>query len=73
MALRMLGTVIGESMGQERGLGSALVVAQQASAIVRTWGITLVLSLLAGIGFLVVSSVERIATPWAAGMSKDAA
>ena len=71
--LAMLGTVIGESMGQERGLGSALVVAQQASAVVRTWGITLVLSLLAGIGFLLVSSVERIATPWAAGMSKDAA
>jgi ABC-type nitrate/sulfonate/bicarbonate transport system permease component len=69
----MLGTVIGESMGQERGLGAALVVAQQASNVVRTWGITFVLSLLAGIGFLVVSAVERIATPWAAGMSEEAA
>jgi ABC-type nitrate/sulfonate/bicarbonate transport system permease component len=71
--LAMLGTVIGESMGQERGLGAALVVAQQASNVIRTWGITLVLSVLAGIGFLAVSAVERVATPWAAGMSKEVA
>jgi hypothetical protein len=30
-------------------------------------------SLLAGIGFLAVSAVEKIATPWAAGMSDEAA
>jgi ABC-type nitrate/sulfonate/bicarbonate transport system permease component len=69
----ILGTIIGEFMGQERGLGAALVVAQQASDVVRTWGITLVSSLLAGIGFLAVSAVERIATPWAAGMSEEVA
>jgi ABC-type nitrate/sulfonate/bicarbonate transport system permease component len=69
----ILGTVIGEFMGQERGLGSALVVAQQASDVVRTWGITLVSSLLAGIGFLAVSAVERIAAPWAAGTPDEAA
>lgn len=68
----ILGTIIGEFMGQERGLGSALVVAQQSSNIVRTWGITLVSSLLAGIAFLAVSAVERIAIPWAAGMSDEA-
>jgi ABC-type nitrate/sulfonate/bicarbonate transport system permease component len=71
--LAMLGTVIGESMGQERGLGSALMVAQQASNIVRTWGIALVLSLLTACGFLAIGAVERIATPWAAGMSKETA
>jgi ABC-type nitrate/sulfonate/bicarbonate transport system permease component len=71
--LAMLGTVIGESMGQEYGLGSALVVAEQASNVVRTWGITLVSSLLTGIAFFVVSAVERITTPWAAGMAKEAA
>jgi ABC-type nitrate/sulfonate/bicarbonate transport system permease component len=60
-------------MGQERGLGAALVVAQQHSDVVRTWGITLVSSLLAGIAFLAVSAVEKIATPWAAGMSDEAA
>jgi ABC-type nitrate/sulfonate/bicarbonate transport system permease component len=69
----MLGTIIGESMGQERGLGSALVVAQQASDVVRTWGITLVSSVLTAIAFLAVSAMERIATPWAAGMSDEAA
>jgi ABC-type nitrate/sulfonate/bicarbonate transport system permease component len=69
----ILGTIIGEFMGQERGLGAALVVAQQHSDVVRTWGITLVSSLLAGIAFLAVSAVEKIATPWAAGMSDEAA
>lgn len=61
----ILGTVIGEFMGQERGLGAALVVAQQSSDVVRTWGITLVSSLLAGIAFVMVGIVERLATPWA--------
>ncbi len=65
----ILGTVIGEFMGRERGLGAALVVAQQDSDVVRTWGITLVSSLLAGIGFLLVAAVEKIATPWAASTS----
>jgi len=41
----ILGTVIGEFMGQERGLGAALVVAEQSSDVVRTWGITVVCSL----------------------------
>jgi ABC-type nitrate/sulfonate/bicarbonate transport system permease component len=68
----ILGTVIGEFMGQQTGLGAALVVAQQSSNVVRTWGITLVSSLLAGIGFLAVSAVERIATPWAAGIPDEA-
>jgi ABC-type nitrate/sulfonate/bicarbonate transport system permease component len=69
----ILGTIIGEFMGQERGLGAALVVAQQSSDVVRTWGITLVTSLLAGIGFVFVAAVEKIATPWAASTSGAAA
>jgi ABC-type nitrate/sulfonate/bicarbonate transport system permease component len=62
----ILGAIIGEFMGQERGLGAALVVAQSSSDVVRTWGITLVSSLMAGVGFLLVGTVEKIATPWAA-------
>ncbi|MGV9803063.1 ABC transporter permease [Mycobacterium sp. NPDC003449] len=65
----ILGAIIGEFMGQERGLGAALVVAQSSSDVVRTWGITLVSSLVAGFAFTVVNTVERIATPWAAGAS----
>ncbi|WP_328391918.1 ABC transporter permease [Nocardia sp. NBC_00416] len=68
----LLGTVIGEFMGQERGLGAALVVAQQSSDVVRTWGITLVCSALAGGCFLVVAAVERLTTPWAAGSVSEA-
>ncbi|MGW0180164.1 ABC transporter permease [Nocardia sp. NPDC003345] len=68
----LLGTVIGEFMGQERGLGAALVVAQQSSDVVRTWGITLVCTVLAGGCFLLVAAVERLATPWAAGTESEA-
>ncbi|WP_024802727.1 ABC transporter permease [Nocardia sp. BMG51109] len=62
----ILGTVIGEFMGQEVGLGAALVAAQQSSDVVRTWGITLVSTVLAAAGFGLVAVVERLTTPWAA-------
>ncbi|MET8796074.1 ABC transporter permease subunit [Nocardia sp. NPDC004568] len=68
----LLGTIIGEFMGQERGLGAALVVAQQSSDVVRTWGITLVCCVLAAVCFLVVAAVERFATPWAASTTAEA-
>ncbi|MEU1985546.1 ABC transporter permease subunit [Nocardia sp. NPDC019395] len=67
----LLGTIIGEFMGQETGLGAALVVAQQSSEVVRTWGITLVCSALAAGGFLIVAAVQRFATPWAAGTESE--
>lgn len=67
----LLGTVIGEFMGQERGLGAALVAAQQSSDVVRTWGITLVCSALAAGSFLLVAAVGRYATPWAADTSAE--
>ncbi|MDV3126975.1 ABC transporter permease subunit [Mycobacterium sp. 21AC1] len=65
----ILGAIIGEFMGQERGLGAALVVAQSSSDVVRTWGITLVSSLIAGLAFVVVNAIQKIATPWAAGIA----
>lgn len=65
----ILGAIIGEFMGQERGLGAALVVAQSSSDVVRTWGITLVSSLIAGVGFAVVNIIEKFATPWAAAVA----
>lgn len=69
----ILGAIIGEFMGQERGLGAALVVAQSSSDVVRTWGITLVSSLIAGLAFAVVNVVETLATPWAAAVAGDMA
>ncbi|WP_280420557.1 ABC transporter permease [Nocardia carnea] len=68
----LLGTVIGEFMGQERGLGAALVAAQQSSDVVRTWGITLVCGALAAGSFLLVAAVGRYATPWAAETTAEA-
>jgi ABC-type nitrate/sulfonate/bicarbonate transport system permease component len=60
----LLGTVIGEFMGQETGLGAALVAAQTASDTVRTWGITLVTALVAGLAFVAVGAIGNLATPW---------
>ncbi|MDZ4233542.1 MAG: ABC transporter permease subunit, partial [Dietzia sp.] len=36
-----LGAIVGEFMGQPRGLGAALVVAQQASDVTRTWSLAI--------------------------------
>lgn len=66
----LLGTVIGEFMGQERGVGAALVVAQQTSDVERTWGITLVCSAVALLAFLAVGLAERLATPWATAVGE---
>ena len=47
------------------------VVAQSSSDVVRTWGITLVSSLIAGLGFAAVNLAEKILTPWAAAVAGD--
>lgn len=63
-----LGAVLGEYVGGvDRGLGPAMVNAQQSLEIERVWGVALVCGLLAGAGFLVFSLISRFATPWSAG------
>lgn len=64
----LLGAVLGEYVGGvDRGLGPAMVNAQQSLEIERVWGVALVCGLLAGAGFLVFSLISRFATPWSAG------
>lgn len=66
-----LGAVLGEYVGGvDRGLGPAMVNAQQSLEIERVWGIALVCGLLAGAGYLVFSLVSRWAAPWSAGTSE---
>jgi ABC-type nitrate/sulfonate/bicarbonate transport system permease component len=61
----LLGAIIGEYLGGERGLGVAMINSQQALAIPRTWGIALVATALAGIGYGLTAVVGRLLTPWA--------
>ncbi|GAB3665326.1 hypothetical protein GCM10027589_29870 [Actinocorallia lasiicapitis] len=61
----VLGAIIGEFLGRvDRGLGLAMVVAQQQVETERTWGVALVAGALAGAGYAVVALTARIVTPW---------
>jgi ABC-type nitrate/sulfonate/bicarbonate transport system permease component len=61
----VLGAIIGEYLGADRGLGVAMVNAQQALEVARTWGLAIVAAALAGLGYAVIALVARLLTPWA--------
>ena len=61
----VLGAIIGEYTGGESGLGVAMINSQQALRVERTWGIALVATAVAAIGYGIPALVERLVTPWA--------
>jgi ABC-type nitrate/sulfonate/bicarbonate transport system permease component len=61
----VLGAIIGEYLGGDNGLGVAMINSEQSLNIAGTWGIALVTTALAGIGYAVVAVVGRLVTPWA--------
>lgn len=61
----MLGTIIGEWLGAENGLGVAMVNSQQALLIDRTWGIALVITGLSAVAYGATALVANLLTPWA--------
>jgi ABC-type nitrate/sulfonate/bicarbonate transport system permease component len=60
----VLGAIIGEYLGGDNGLGVAMINSEQSLNIARTWGIALVATALAGLGYAVVAAVGRAVTPW---------
>lgn len=66
----VLGAIIGEYMGGERGLGIFMINSQQALDVPRTWGVALVSTAVAGIGFALTSLIARWLTPWAPRSAK---
>ncbi|TQS42297.1 ABC transporter permease [Cryptosporangium phraense] len=62
----MLGAIIGEYLGAENGLGVAMINAQQAFLVERTWGIALVATALSGAAYGLTALAGRLLTPWAA-------
>ena len=61
----ILGAIIGEYLGAERGLGVAMVNSQQAFNVPRTWGLALVATAVAGVAYGVTALVGHLLTPWA--------
>jgi ABC-type nitrate/sulfonate/bicarbonate transport system permease component len=63
-----LGAVLGEYVGGvDRGLGPAMVNAQQSLEIARVWAVALVSGALAFLAYAVVGVVARSVAPWSAG------
>lgn len=61
----ILGAIIGEFLGADRGLGIAMVNSQQALEVPRTWALALVASAIAGLGYALTALLARLLTPWA--------
>ncbi len=60
-----LGAIIGEWLGStQKGLGVAMVAAQQYLEPARTWAVALMCGLIAGIGYAIVALVGRFVLPW---------
>lgn len=61
--ISVLGAILGEYVGGvDRGLGPALLNAQQASDVSRTWALALTAALLAGTWFAVMAVLSRVVT-----------
>jgi ABC-type nitrate/sulfonate/bicarbonate transport system permease component len=64
----VLGGIIGEFIGgADKGLGIALISARANANPPRVWGIALVATLAAGVGYLLIALVGRLLCPWAPG------
>jgi ABC-type nitrate/sulfonate/bicarbonate transport system permease component len=61
----LLGAIIAEFLGADRGLGVALVVSEQNLDSVRTLGIGVVTATIAGIAYWAFGFIGRWVTPWA--------
>jgi len=60
----LLGAMIGEFLGADRGLGSALVIAQQNLDAANTWGIAVVVTAIAIALYAAIGLAARLIAPW---------
>jgi ABC-type nitrate/sulfonate/bicarbonate transport system permease component len=61
----VLGAVIAEFFGADRGLGAIIVTSQQAFLTDRTWAIAVFIGAVAAIGYGLVTLAARLIVPWA--------
>ena len=69
----LLGAILGEYVGGvDRGLGPAMVNAQQTLEVARVWGVAFVCAALAGGAYALLGMLSRLAAPWASGVRAGA-
>lgn len=61
----VLGALIGEFFGADRGLGAMLVNAQDSLLVDRTWGIAVFIGVVAAAGYGLIRLLARWLVPWA--------
>ncbi len=61
----VLGAVLGEFLGGDRGLGIAMVNAMATLDTPRVWGLAIASSILAGAGFALAGAAARLFVTWA--------
>jgi ABC-type nitrate/sulfonate/bicarbonate transport system permease component len=62
----ILGAIVGEYLGnQDNGLGIMMINSQATLEIARTWGVALLCTIIAGIGYAVTGLIGRAVVPWA--------
>lgn len=61
----VLGAIVGEYLGADQGLGLGIMNAENVLDASRVWALAIVVTALAGAGYLVVHVVGRMLTPWA--------
>lgn len=60
----VLGAIIGEYLGADQGIGVGIMNAENSLNAPRLWALAIVVTALAGIGYVVVHLVGRLLTPW---------
>jgi sulfonate transport system permease protein len=63
----LLGAIVGEYLGGQRGLGVAMIQSQSSFDVPRTWGLAVVMGLTVGVVYAAMGILSRALVPWAAG------
>jgi sulfonate transport system permease protein len=63
----LLGAIVGEYLGGQRGLGVAMIQSQSSFDVARTWGLAVVMGLTVGVVYAAMGILSRVLLPWAAG------
>jgi ABC-type nitrate/sulfonate/bicarbonate transport system permease component len=61
----ILGAMIGEFLGADQGIGVVLVTSEQALNVARTWGIAIVVTVVAGLAYAITGLIGHLLTSWA--------
>jgi sulfonate transport system permease protein len=60
----LLGAIVGEYLGGQHGLGVAMIASEQRFFVSRTWGLALVTTAVAAVGFVTTGLIGRLLSGW---------